>query len=208
MKFNLDLDNITYIKIVYKDIDEKTRCAKGVIKHLGEHEIFACTKIDEDIVLPHNPQDVITSFVCENGLYRTSTQLKHTEKREEYTFFILQTPEGIEYQQNREFFRVKKDNKVILRYDNKVLTCEMHDISANGIRLVLPEHIGEPENVIIDMMFDTRDIKTHAQFVRTDDEDGILKFSFRFVDMPESDQDFISQICIQTQLEQKRNSVR
>lgn len=207
MKFNLNLDSINYIKIVYKDTNDKVCCTKAAIKQMGEREIFACARFEDGLFIS-TPQEVLLSFICDNGLYRTSTHLKYISKEEPYIFFALQTPNGLEYQQNREYFRVKKDDKVILKFDDKIITCKMHDISANGVRLIIPENIGEPKNVTIDMLFSGKSIKTAAKFIRTDNEDGILKSSFSFINMSQADQDSISQICIQTQLEYKRNTLK
>lgn len=206
MKFNLNLDNINYIKIVYKDRQDATCCTKAAIKHMGEREIFACAKFEDGLNI-QTPQDVLLSFVCDNGLYRTTTTLKYIENDEPYTFFTLKTPEGLEYQQNREYFRVKLDEDAILSFNNNIIACKVHDISANGIRLILPEKIDNLNEVSINILFKPRDVKTKAQFVRFDDEDGILKASFKFVDISENDMDIISQKCIQKQLEYKRNSI-
>ena len=105
MKFNLNLDNINYIKIVYKDRDENTCCTKAAIKNMSEREIFACAKFEEGLNI-QTPQEISLSFVCENGLYRTNTTLKYLEKDAPYIFFGIKTPLGLEYQQNREYFRV------------------------------------------------------------------------------------------------------
>lgn len=210
MKFNLNLDSINYIKIVYKSDDEKTRCTKAAIKRMGEHEIFACAKTENGLNLK-TPQDVLLSFVCDNGLYRTTTNLKFIEKEDPYVFFTLKTPEGIEYQQNREYFRVRITEDAILSYksgDRMVrIPCKTHDISANGVRVILSEKIQNLDNASINILFEPVNIKSKVKFVRFDDEDGIPKASFQFVDLPENEVDLISQKCIQKQLEYRRNSV-
>lgn len=210
MKFNLNLDNINYIKIVYKTDDEKTHCTKAAIKRMGEREIFACAKFENGLNL-RTPQDVLLSFVCDNGLYRTTTSLKFTESEEPYIFFTLKTPEGIEYQQNREYFRVRISEDAILSYKSSGetvrITCKTHDISANGVRVILPANIQNINEASINILFSPVNIKSKVKFVRFDDEDGIPKASFQFVDLPENETDIISQKCIQKQLEYKRNNV-
>lgn len=209
MKFNLNLDSINYIKIVYKDYNGNVHCTKAAIKRMGEREIFACAKFEE---LPaiKTPQDVALSIVCDSGLYRTSTTLKYIENDEPYMFFGLRTPDGLEYQQNREYFRVKiKEDAILSYYENgqkHILSCKTHDISANGVRLELNVKIAPTEPVIIDILFSPKNIKAKAEYVRTDTEDGIQKVAFRFINMPESDVDVISQICIKKQLEYKRKT--
>ena len=206
MKFNLNLDNINYIKIVYRDAQDTTCCSKAAIKHMGEREILACAKF-EDMPVIKTPQEVTLSFVCDNGLYRTNTTLKYVNNNDPYTYFALQTPEGLEYQQNREYFRVHMEEDALLSFEGKVIPAKTHDISPNGVRLILPEKMKIPEDVIIDLLFQPKSIKAKAKFVRYDNEDEILKASFYFVGLPESEVDAISQICIKKQLEYKRSSL-
>ena len=206
MKFNLDLDNINYIKIIYKNADDTTACTKAAIKRIGEREIFACAKFEDGLNIK-TPQEVFLSFVCVNGLYRTSTTLKFIESEPPYIFFTLKTPEGLEYQQNREYFRIKIEENAILSYGNKVLPCKTYDISASGVRLTIPEHLEEVDDVTIDLLFDPKNVRANAKFIREDNEDGILKAAFKFIDLPESSIDIISQKCIQKQLEYKRHNV-
>ncbi len=206
MKFNLNLDSINYIKIVYKDSSGNPCYTKAAIKHMGEREIFACAKFENGLQI-QTPQEVVISFICDNGLYRTNTTLKFIENEEPYTFFTLKTPLGLEYQQNREYFRVKMNEDAILNIQNNIIACKVHDISANGVRLILPEKITIPDEVFIDILFKPKNIKTKAKFIRLDEEDGILKASFQFINLPENEMDIISQKCIQKQLEYKRSSL-
>jgi len=210
MKFNLNLDSINYIKIVYKDNNDKTNCIKAAIKRMGEREIFACSKFEDENIRIKTPQDISLSFVCDNGLYRTTTELKYTEKDDSYTYFALKTPQGLEYQQNREYFRVRLQEDVLLTFiengNRIVMPAKTHDISANGVRLILDREISAIEPVLIELLFKPKAIKAKAEFVRTDNEDGIYKVSFHFLDLPDADTDLISQICIQKQLEYKRKS--
>ena len=74
------------------------------------------------------------------------------------------------------------------------------------MRLELNVKIAPTEPVIIDILFSPKNIKAKAEYVRTDTEDGIQKAAFRFINMPESDVDVISQICIKKQLEYKRKT--
>ena len=204
MKFNLNLDNINYIKIVYKDRSDNTCCTKAAIKNMSEREIFACAKFEEGINIV-TPQEISLSFVCENGLYRTNTTLKYLEKDAPYIYFGIKTPLGLEYQQNREYFRVRMEEDVILNFNKISIPCKMYDISANGIRVILSKDIKIPKDVLIDILFNKKNVKTNAKFIRTDNEDNILKASFEFVEISNADIDLISQICIKKQLEYKRN---
>lgn len=207
MKFNLNLDNINYIKIVYKDKSDTVCCTKAAIKNMNERDIYACAKFENNLFL-NTPQEVALSFVCENGLYRTSTTLKYIENDAPYTFFAMKTPVGIEYQQNREYFRVKMDEDAIISFDKETIPCKIHDISANGVRLILLRKVEIPEEADLDLLFAPKGIKTKAKFIRFDNEDNVPKVSFEFLGMMDSDRDFISQKCIQKQLEYKRSNAR
>ncbi len=206
MKFNLNLENINYIKIVYNDSDGVGHYAKAVIKRLGEKEIFACMKYEKELRVPL-PQEVSISFACDNALYSAKTTLKLVENEDPYVYFTLNTPQELEYQQNREYFRVKMEEDVLLSFAGTVMPCKIYDISANGIRLKLDKDIKIPENVMIDILFSPKNVKTKARFIRTDKEDGIIKASFTFVNISESSRDIISQKCIQKQLNDRRRAL-
>lgn len=207
MKFNLNLDSINYIKIVYSDRNGSPHCVKAAIKRMGEKEIFACAKFEGRLNIK-TPQDVILSFICENGLYRTGTVLKFIQYEEPYIFFTLKTPDGIEYQQTREYFRVRLEENVILSYSkhNEVMriACKSYDLSANGIKLQFDTPIQIPKDVQISINFEKRNVKTRARLIRIDEDDKVFKASFKFINLQEQDMDYISQICIQKQLEYKR----
>ena len=207
MKFNLNLDNVNYIKIVYKDRNNSTCCTKAAIKFMGDREITACAKFENGLRI-ETPQEIMLSFVCGNGLYRTQTVLKYISYEDPYVFFILQTPEGLEYQQNREYFRVCMTENVLLSFEGRTIPCKTYDISATGVCLTLPSKIEIPENVTIEVLFSNKSIKAKAKFLRFSNEDEQLKASFKFVDLPENEVDIISQKCIQRQLENKRSSLK
>lgn len=207
MKFNLNLNNINYIKIVYKDNSDKTCCTKAAIKRIGERDIFACAKFEDGLYIK-TPQEVLLSFICDNGLYRTTTTLKFLESEPPYIFFTMKTPDGLEYQQNREYFRVRMEEDVILGFEGKVIPAKVYDISANGVSLILPEKMEIPDEVYLDLLFKPKNIKTRAKFIRFDNENDKYKASFKFIDIKNADIDLISQKCIQKQLEYKRNSTQ
>ena len=204
MKFNLNLDNINYIKIVYKDKNNNACCTKAAIKNMSEREIYACAKFEDGLYIKF-PQEISLSFVCDNGLYRTNTTLKYVENKNPFVFFYIKTPFGIEYQQNREYFRVRMDEDVIMTFQQTSVACKVHDISANGIRIILPKKINIPEEVTLDILFRPKNVKTKAKLIRIDNEENILKASFEYLEISKNDVDLISQKCIQKQLEYKRN---
>ena len=204
MKFNLNLDNINYIKIVYKDKNDNACCTKAAIKNMSEREIYACAKFEDGLYIEF-PQEISLSFVCDNGLYRTNAVLKYVENKNPFVFFYIKTPFGIEYQQNREYFRVRMEEDVIMTFNQTSVACKVHDISANGIRIILPKKINIPKEVTLDILFQPKNVKTKAKLIRIDNEENILKASFEYLEISKNDVDLISQKCIQKQLEYKRN---
>ena len=204
MKFNLNLDNINYIKIVYKDKNDNACCTKAAIKNMSEREIYACAKFEDGLYIEF-PQEISLSFVCDNGLYRTNSVLKYVENKNPFVFFYIKTPFGIEYQQNREYFRVRMEEDVIMTFNQTSVACKVHDISANGIRIILPKQINIPKEVTLDILFLPKNVKTKAKLIRIDNEENILKASFEYLEISKNDVDLISQKCIQKQLEYKRN---
>ena len=57
------------------------------------------------------------------------------------------------------------------------------------------------------IIIDKKNIPAKVRYIRTDDRSE-LKASYAYVKISESDRDFISQICIQKQLELRRRSLR
>ena len=86
MKFKLD--NIKYVKILYKDGNDKPCIKKAAIKKTSEKEILACAKADGDLNIAL-PQDITLSIVCDDGLYRTKTILEAVDKDDPYIFFVI-----------------------------------------------------------------------------------------------------------------------
>ena len=210
MKFNLDLNSVKYIKIIYKDINGRLSSTKAALKSIDNREIMACRKF-EDGIQAETPQNITLSIVCSDGLYQTKTVLKSIENDEPYTFFYLETPSTIDYQQNREYFRVSVDYDCIYStssyYETKQIKTRTFDISANGISLIFPVHEVSMENARLYLTIDNRDIEVNLKFVRSEKIDKGYKFSFMFSKISNADQDFIAQTCIQKQLEQRRRSI-
>lgn len=210
MNFDLKPETINYIKILYKDGNDFMHCVKASIKTINEHIIYACLKKEEWEKIPA-PQDVVLNFICDNGLYKSKSVLKYTKYEEPYLYVCVKTPDETEFQQNREYFRVRLDKDVVISFTAQEevirVASKIYDISANGLRVRLDSRTAFPEEVFIDIYFDNREIRTKAEFIRTDEEDDILKASFRFLNLAENDMDYISQVCIRKQIEDKRSSL-
>ena len=210
MKFNFDLEDIKYIKIVCSDNKGNPCSIKGAIKSITEREVMACAKYEDKLDIK-TPQNITLSIVCVEGLYRTKTNLKSVYDEPPYMIFAMETPQGMEYEQNREYFRIpaKYECAYYLNDGEKTscLTSQTSDISANGVSIVLPMHAISEEDCELEMMINERLIRTKVKYVRSEKLENGYKISFTYTKISNHDRDYISQICIKKQLEQKRNIV-
>lgn len=211
MKFNLNLEDIKYIKILYRDRNDSPCTSKGAIKSVNEREIIACAKFEDGLSIV-TPQEVTLSVICNDGLYRTKTKLKSIDNADPYIFFVLETPHGLEYQQNREYFRVplKCECKYTVTTEDKIKEYTTHtiDISANGVSIFLPVHEVTENESNIELSINNIKIESKIKYVRSEKVENGYRLSFTFTRISNLDRDFISQVCIKKQLEQKRNSVK
>lgn len=211
MRFNLNLEDIKYIKILYSDINGNPVSVKVAIKSVNEREILACGKFEDGLTI-NVPQEITLSFVCNDGLYRTKTKLKSIENDDPYTFFALETPQGLEYQQNREYFRVTAEYDCIYSIinDGKIreFPTRTFDISANGISIFLPMHIISQDDCEISILINGKKITAKIRFIRSEKVDSGYKLSFTYTKISEQDRDFISQVCIKKQLEERKKSIQ
>lgn len=210
MKFSLNLEEIKYVKILYKDIENKPCIRKAALKYINEKEVLACVKYENNIHI-ETPQEITLSFICNDGLYRTKTILNSVENDEPYTFFIIQSPSGIDYQQNREFFRVTTSincTYYVHTEDNIInLPATTYDISANGISIDIETPIIPQKDAGIIIEINGQKINTKIRFVRKEQINNSYRLSFFYTDITETDRNHISQFCIKKQLEHKRNSI-
>ncbi len=208
MKFNLNLEDIKYIKILYKDFSGNPCTTRAAIKSVNEREIVACAKF-ENLIQIETPQETTLSIVCNDGLYRTKTNLKSIDYAEPYIFFALETPQGLEYQQNREYFRVPAKYNCVysITSEDKIKEFTTHtcDISANGVSIFMPVHEISNEESEIEIAFNDIKIAARIKYVRSEKFEDGYKLSFTYTGISNLDRDFISQVCIQKQLEQRRN---
>ena len=211
MKFDLKIESINYVKILYKDDNDFLHCVKASLKTLNEYDIYTCIKKDEWEKVPF-PQDITISFACFDGLYKADTTLKYVRYEEPFLYFSIKPPEEVKYQQEREFFRVNINIPAVVSYkiDEFIerIQCKTFDLSANGIKIKLEDEKYFPEEVSIDLYFEKRVIRTNAKYMRTDTEDDIITAAFNFIDLSENDTDYLSQICIRKQIEDKRHSLK
>ncbi len=208
MRFNLNLEDIKYLKILYMDNNGNPNTIKAAIKRFDSREILACVKYEKELELPI-PQEITLSLVCSDGLYRTKTALKSFENAEPYIFLVLEPPQGLEYQQNREFFRVPAEYDCIYSIDLdgeiKSFRGKTYDISANGVSVILSEHLICEGDCYLEMNVEGIDLQTKVKYIRSESVENGYRLSFAYTQITQQDRDFISKVCIQNQLAQKRS---
>lgn len=210
MNFDLTSIKINYLKITYNDKDSFTHCVKSAVRNITDYEILASTKLNENLNIK-TPQEVELSIACDNGLYKAKTELTRVIKEEPYLLFSVRTPKNTEFQQKREFFRVKikEDANIIFEETKEItqLSVITYDLSANGVRIELDKKYDFPEKVKIILYLPQRIVETKAKFIRTDNEDNIIKASFQLINTPQSDLDYISQVCLKKQIEERKKNL-
>ena len=208
MKLNLDLEEIKYIKITIPTDEENSITVRATIKDINEREIVACTKYDENLKSIKS-QEIVVSIISDDGIYRTKTNLKAIENDGPYTFMYIETPDNIEYQQNREYFRVPMvcecNYKVAVNGEKLEFNVKTVDISANGVSLYSPELFISSTDAELVININGKKVQTKARYIRSERFGDAYRVSFAYTNIAESDRDIISQACIAKQLEEKRN---
>ena len=211
MKSYFHLKDIIYAKIGYQNKEGNYINTKAAIKSIDDREIVATAKYEDGIDISV-PQTVKLSIICSDGIYKTKTTLKSFDNELPYTFFIMDTPQGIDYEQNREYFRI------VIKYDcvytvekdgvQKEFATKTVDISANGVSFILPELAVSEGNAALAINIDNKTILLKIKYVRSEKVDEGYKISFAYTKISDADRDYISQVCLKKQLEERRNSLR
>jgi len=210
MNFNLSIENIKYVKVLYANPEGNPISVRTALRRIDEREIIVCFKAEDgkDFVL-QTPQQVTTSIVCTEGLYRTKTTLKSYSCEPPYISFFLETPASLEYQQNREYFRIPARYNCVYYVDNNgqpsAFDARTADISANGVSIILPVHIFSEEDAEIEMMVEEKLVPAKIRYIRSEKTEDGYKLSFKYTEISNRDKDYISQVCIKKQLADKRN---
>ena len=210
MNVTFKLEDIKYLKVLYHNKENSACVIKGAVKRINEREIVSCMKYEEGFEID-TPQNITLSVVCNDGLYRTETRLKSVDMEDPYMFFILETPEGVEYQQNREYFRLPAESNcayyVNTGEESVCLTGKTYDISANGVSILVPLHTISDEDAELEIMINEKIIRANVKYIRSEKTEDGYKLSFAYTKISDADRDYISQVCIKKQLEQKRNTL-
>ena len=211
MKFNLKIEEINYAMISYKDNEESFCTVKAEIKKIDSKFLLANVKFQADLSI-EIPQEIFLNFICNDGIYYAKTSLLSLKNDAPYTIFYIKTPEIVEHQQKREFFRVKaqydcvysiKNNGVISEYKTQTA-----DISAGGVSIILATEEQAQKITEITLRINNTPITARVTYVRSTPVADTMKASFKFDKISETNREFITQACFQKQMEERRKILK
>lgn len=211
MKFNFRLEDIKYSKIHYQNKLGNYLVTRAAIKRIDAREILACARFHDEPDI-QVPQTILLSIVCNDGIYKTKTTLKSCDNEEPYILFVLETPKEVEHEQNREYFRVATNYDCVYTIEQdgeqKEFSSKTVDISANGVSIILPTPLVSNNITNLTINIENKHIPLKVRFVRSEKLTEGYKGSFSFIGISDSDRDYISQVCLKKQLQERRNSIR
>lgn len=203
MKINFNLETIEFIQIEClndKGEEQKIRLA---LKEKRENDFVAITETEEMFCID-TPKEVTLSLVSNNNLYKTTTTLKELYRCNEYLNFIIQNPETLDFQHNREFYRVPAQFDCIYTIDTdegvESFNAETYDISAGGVSIVTDINVIPTRETSIVIFMPDRELKAYLKFVRCDAFENKYKLSFIFLEIKPQDLEMLEQYCITKQL--------
>lgn len=210
MKLNFRLEDIRYANLLYRDSNGNPCMDSIIIKDLKDNILANC-KASKRLQL-QSKQNVTLSIVCSDGLYILKTKVKSVEQDEPYIFIVFEQAESIEHHQKREYFRVPAmyECMVYARVDKELqdIKVKTFDISANGICLFIPDNVQYQNINELTINIENNFIKIKVKYIRAVKLEKGSKVSYYFDYISESDRNFISQVCIKKQIEERRNLLR
>lgn len=109
--------------------------------------------------------------------------------------------------QRREFVRVKASSGVVVEFNNHFYEFVTEDISAGGLALILNSKVAFKEADIVRLTIvlpykngEIQYVKTVAKVVRVFEKHGIQFASLQYIDMDDSDKQYIVRFCFERQL--------
>ena len=69
MSFNLKVEEIKYIKILYTTTEGEVIKSKAAVKKIDAREIVACEKYQENVFVK-TPQEIDLSIIYNDGIYK------------------------------------------------------------------------------------------------------------------------------------------
>lgn len=205
MKLNFNLDDIKYLKLEYTN-EGKSFSTKLALKEKRENDFIAIIPKDTDLST-YTPQKGLLSFICEDGLYKTQTNIKEVFADEDFYNIVIDNPATLDYQQNREYYRILAEYDCIYTVETQdgieSFNATTYDISAGGVSIITKENIVPTRETSLVIFMPSRDLKTHLQFIRCEAlENDEYKLSFIFTDLQERDFEMLSDLCVKKQLSQ------
>ena len=210
-------------------------CTYGTIRYTEHFSLKAVT--DEYVLIttnistitPNDKDTVRICLYCSNGIFKFESEIIKTEEIFPYQFWYIKTPKNFEVTQQRNFYRTVfcLSTVVTVSFNNgekKLIPCSAHDISGNGISLVvspqlhssqLEQFINKPNfaqyaKFAICIKFPNREIHTVIRFIHKRVLNPTAKtmlYAFKFETINPSDSEFIAKQCLAKQLSdnQKKN---
>ena len=201
MKLNFNLEDISYLKLDFENSNWGT--LKLALKEKRENEFVAVSPKQEGLVI-ETPQKISLSFVCSDGLYKTSSILNEVYEKDDFIYFIIKNPETLDYQQNREYYRILLDYDCIYTMETddgiESFNAVTYDISAGGVSIITSEKRIPTHETSIVIFMPERDLKSHLKFVRCETYNDDYKLSFIFTDLSEKDYEMLSALCVNKQI--------
>lgn len=202
MQLNFNMDSIKYLKLEYMDGGVLTS-NKFAFQEKTENEIVAViNEIDAGQI--GTPQEVSLDIICSDGIYKTRAKLQKIKTENEYTYFIIENPDTLDYQQNRNYYRVLAEYDCIYTVytDDGVQSYNAvtYDISTGGVSIIMEENIVSKEESSLAIMMPDGEIRSNLEFARCEVFEDNYKLSFKFTDLSERDAEKLSKICIKEQL--------
>ncbi|MBE7703501.1 MAG: hypothetical protein E7Z89_05555 [Cyanobacteria bacterium SIG28] len=210
MKFNFKPEEVKYVKFTYKDQSGKLGSFRASLNRIEASELRLSAKTEEILEIS-TPQEIVLEVICADGIYKGKTVLKKVIQEEPYVFFNLEIPQYVEHVQKREYFRITASYDCVyspvFNYETKYYEVKTLDISANGVSLFLHTLPQEFDSANIVITINNRKVQAKVRFVRYEKYSEGYKLSLNYIKISEADRDYISQICIKKQLEEKRSQM-
>ena len=210
MKFNLKLENIKYVKIHCEDSNGDSISIKTGIKSITESQIVLLTKYS-DSYTSIQPQEINADFVCDDGIYYIKTRIRKVEKDTPYIIYILDSAQEMDYQQNREYFRIPYKTECIcetnIQGEISHYCGETINMSANGMKVVFPNCFITNGNCKISFKIENKKFELQSCYIRSENVNNEYLISFSYNKIDDSEREFLSQFCIKQQLEQRRKNL-
>ena len=209
MKFSFNVEEVKYVKLLCMKDGENPVCIKAALQSIDDNDVVVRIERNENIDLEYS-QEITMSIICKDGLYRTKTKMKSFKIAPESISLYLEVPTQLEYQQNREYFRVAAEYDCVYYAKTNEgpvnITAKTIDLSGNGICILLPVLAISEEDADLDIMLEEKLIRVKVKYIRSAKIEEGYKVAFTFTRISLSDQDYISKLCIKKQLEMRRNN--